>query len=118
MQVYGLTAAGHRADVAQVAWSRHLPAAVLEPLFRRVVADGYVEGNLDDLTLSALGKATVDRLSDDLSAWILENLEGMEGETPEGVAEAIAFVVQRIVVERVESPVRPPAAALASDAGR
>jgi EmrB/QacA subfamily drug resistance transporter len=116
VQVYGLTASGHRADVAQVAWSRHLPAAVLEPLFRQVVADGYVEGNLDDLTLTALGKGTVDRLSDDLSAWILENLEGMEGETPEGVAEAIAYVVQRIVVERVESPVRPPAAALASDA--
>lgn len=116
VQVYGLTAAGHRADVAQVAWSRHLPPAVLEPLFRQVVADGYVEGNLDDLTLTALGKGTVDRLSDDLSAWILENLEGMEGETPEGVAEAIAYVVQRIVVERVESPVRPPAAALASDA--
>ena len=116
VQVYGLTAAGHRADVAQVAWSRHLPAAVLEPLFRQVVADGYAEGNLDDLTLTALGKGTVDRLSDDLSAWILENLEGMEGETPEGVAEAIAYVVQRIVVERVESPVRPPAAALASDA--
>ncbi|GAA4723779.1 MDR family MFS transporter [Nocardioides endophyticus] len=116
VQVYGLTASGHRADVAQIAWSRHLPAAVLEPLFRRVVADGYVEGNFDDLTLTALGKGTVDRLSDDLSAWILENLEGMEGETPEGVAEAIAYVVQRIVVERVESPVRPPAAALASDA--
>jgi EmrB/QacA subfamily drug resistance transporter len=116
VQVYGLTASGHRADVAQVAWSRHLPAAVLEPLFRQIVADGYAEGNLDDLTLTALGKGTVDRLSDDLSAWILENLEGMEGETPEGVAEAIAYVVQRIVVERVESPVRPPAAALASDA--
>ena len=116
VQVYGLTASGHRADVAQVAWSRHLPAAVLEPLFRQVVADGYAEGNLDDLTLTALGKGTVDRLSDDLSAWILENLEGMEGETTEGVAEAIAYVVQRIVVERVESPVRPPAAALASDA--
>ena len=116
VQVYGLTASGHRADVAQVAWSRHLPAAVLEPLFRQVVADGYAEGNLDDLTLTALGKGTVDRLSDDLSAWILENLEGMEGESPEGVAEAIAYVVQRIVVERVESPVRPPAAALAGDA--
>lgn len=118
VQVYGLTASGHRADVAQVAWSRHLPAAVLEPLFRQVVAAGYAEGNLDDLTLTALGKGTVDRLSDDLSAWILENLEGMEGETQEAVAEAIAFVVQRIVVERVESPVRPPAAALASDAAR
>jgi EmrB/QacA subfamily drug resistance transporter len=116
VQVYGLTAAGHRADVAQVAWSRHLPAAVLEPLFRQIVADGYAEGNLDDLTLTALGKGTVDRLREDLSAWILENLEGMEGETPEGVAEAIAYVVQRIVVERVESPVRPPAAALAGDA--
>jgi EmrB/QacA subfamily drug resistance transporter len=118
VQVYGLTAAGHRADVAQVAWSRHLPAAVLEPLFRQIVTDGYAEGNLDDLTLTALGKGTVDRLRDDLSAWILDNLEGMEGETPEGVAEAIAYVVQRIVVERVESPVRPPAAALASDATR
>src|SRR6478752_6910334 len=118
VQVYGLTASGHRADIAQVAWSRHLPAAVLEPLFRQIVADGYAEGNLDDLTLTALGKGTVDRLSDDLSAWILDNLEGMEGETPEGVAEAIAYVVQRIVVERVESPVRPPAAALASDGPR
>jgi EmrB/QacA subfamily drug resistance transporter len=118
VQVYGLTAAGHRADVAQVAWSRHLPPAVLEPLFRQVVANEYVEGNLDDLTLTALGRGTVDRLSADLSAWILENLEGMEGETAEGVAEAIAYVVQRIVVERVEAPVRPPAAALASDADR
>jgi EmrB/QacA subfamily drug resistance transporter len=118
VQVYGLTASGRRGDVAQVAWSRHLPAAVLEPVFRQVVADGYVEGNLDDLTLTALGRGTVDRLSADLSAWILENLEGMEGETPEGVAEAIATVVQHVVVERVDSPVRPPAAALASDAGR
>jgi EmrB/QacA subfamily drug resistance transporter len=118
VQVYGLTAAGHRADVAQVAWSRHLPPAVLEPLFRQIVADGYAEGNLDDLTLSALGRGTVDRLRNDLCVWILENLEGMEGETAAGVAEAIAFVVQRIVVERVESPVRPPAAALASDGPR
>lgn len=118
VQVYGLAASGRRADVARIAWSRHLPPAVLEPLFRQVVAAGYVEGNLDDLTLTATGAATIDRLRDDLVDWILENLEGIEGETSDDVAEAVASVVQRIVVERIESPVRPPAAALASDAGR
>jgi len=116
IQVYGLTSSGRRADVAQVAWSRNLPPSVLEPLFRRIVAEGYAEGNLDDLTLTAMGSTTVDRLGADLAAWILEHLEGMDEETPEAVREAIASVVQRIVVERVDSPVRPPAAALASDA--
>jgi EmrB/QacA subfamily drug resistance transporter len=116
VQVYGLTASGRRADVAQVAWSRHLPSAVLEPVFRQVVADGYVEGNLDDLTLTALGADTVDRLRDELCDWIFEHLEGMDEQTPEAVTEAIASVVQRIVVERVDAPVRPPAAALAGDA--
>jgi len=41
----------------------------------------------------------------------------MEDETSDAVTEAIGSVVQRIVVERVEAPVRPPAAALAGDAG-
>lgn len=118
VQVYGLTASGRRADVAMIAWSRHLPPSVLEPTFRVVLARGYVEGNLDDLTLTSLGATTVDRLRDDLSDWILENLEGMEDQTSEDVTEAIASVVRRIVVERIEAPVRPPAAALASDAGR
>jgi EmrB/QacA subfamily drug resistance transporter len=118
VQVYGLTASGHRGDVAAVAWSRHLPPSVLEPVFRQVLTTGYVEGNLDDLTLTALGQTTIDRLRVDLVAWIIENLEGMADEDPDTVADAVAAVVQRIVVERVEAPVRPPAAALASDAGR
>jgi EmrB/QacA subfamily drug resistance transporter len=116
VQVSGLTSSGRRCDVAQIAWSRHLPPSVLEPVFRQVVADGYVEGNLDDLTLTARGASTVDRLRDDLAAWILEHLEGVQDETTEAVTEAIAEVVRRIVVERAEAPVRPPAAAFASDA--
>ncbi|WP_232523061.1 MULTISPECIES: MDR family MFS transporter [Nocardioides] len=118
VQVYGLSASGRRADVAMIAWSRHLPPAVLEPVFRDVVAAGYVEGNLDDLTLTSLGATTIDRLRDDLCDWILDNLEGMEDQTSEDVTEAIASVVRRIVVERIESPVRPPAAALAGDVHR
>ncbi|MBZ5739453.1 MDR family MFS transporter [Nocardioides mangrovi] len=118
VQVYGLTASGRRGDVAQVAWSRNLPASVLVPLFRRISEEGYVEGNLDDLTLTALGQTTVDRLRDELSDWIAENLEGMDTESPELIRSAIASVVQRIVVERVEAPVRPPAAAMAGDADR
>lgn len=117
-QVYGLSASGRRADVAQIAWSRHLPPTVLVPLFTQLVESGYAEGNLDDLTLTALGASTVDRLRDDLCTWIAENLEGMDREPSEAIRAAIVNTVRRIVVERVEAPVRPPAAALSPDAGR
>lgn len=115
VQVHGLTAAGRRADVTAIARSRYLPPPVLEPLFTRLIADGYVAGDLRDLTVTPRGAAAIDRLSAQLRDWILEHLDGMEGETPEAVSAAITHVVRRIVVERVDEPIKPPAAAMPDD---
>jgi EmrB/QacA subfamily drug resistance transporter len=112
-QVHALTASGRDADATRIAWSHHLPASVLDPLFRTLREEGYVEGELRDLTLTARGATAVDHLRDELGSWILQHLEGMEEESPAAIGEAISAVVQRIVVERVEEPVGPPAAALA-----
>nr|WP_283251485.1 MDR family MFS transporter [Aeromicrobium duanguangcaii] len=107
VQVHGLTAAGHHADVGQIARSRNLPTAVLEPPFRRVISAGYVEGDLDDLTLTARGRGAVDRLRDDLVAWITDHLEGTSDNSPEVIGTAIASVVRRVVVERAEADISP-----------
>ena len=107
VQVYGLTAAGHRADVAQMARSRNLPTAVLEPPFRQVLAAGYVEGGFDDLTVTARGRGAVDRLRDDLTAWIKAHLEGTSDQSPEVISTAISSVVRRVVVERAEADGSP-----------
>ena len=114
-QVSALTSSGHPADVARLAWSHHLPAAVLEPLFVRLVAEGYLEGDAHDLTLTARGATAVDELRDELGRWILAHLEGMQEESRAAVGAAISSVVRRIVAERAEEPVRPPVAALAGE---
>jgi EmrB/QacA subfamily drug resistance transporter len=116
-QVHALTASGRDADTTRIAWAHHLPASVLEPLFGTLREEGYVEGELRDLTLTARGATVVDHLRDELGSWILQHLEGMRDESPAAVREAISAVVQRIVVERVEEPVAPPAAALTAPAG-
>ncbi len=107
IQVYGLTAGGHHADVGQIARSRDLPTAVLEPHFRQVIAAGYVEGDLDDLTLTARGREAVGHLRDDLVAWIAAHLEGTGDSSPEVIGTAIASVVRRVVVERAEADLTP-----------
>ncbi|WP_101523752.1 MDR family MFS transporter [Nocardioides houyundeii] len=107
VQVYGLTAAGHRADVGQIAWSRQLPTAVIEPIFRQVISAGYVEGDLDNLTVTARGSGAVDRLRDDLTAWIAAHLEGVSDTSPKVISTAIASVVRRVVVERAEADYSP-----------
>ncbi|QCX28883.1 MDR family MFS transporter [Nocardioides jishulii] len=114
VQVNGLTGSGRRADVVQLAWSRQLPSAVLEPIFRRVSEAGYVEGPLDDLTLTPRGHAAVDRLRESLTQWVLTHLEGMGDEDPDDVRDAIATSVRRIVIERADPPEKsaPPDADL------
>lgn len=108
VQIYALTASGRPGDVVALARSRHLPPAVLEPLFQDLIETGYAEGRIEDLTLTALGRDTVDRLRADLCDWILENLEGMDQHSPASVTEAISAVVRRVVVERVDAPAQPP----------
>ena len=108
-QIYGLTSAGHVADIAQIAHARNVPPAVLAPVFERLIADGYAEGTLADLTLTARGNETVDRLAEILRDWIIEHLEGMSDQDPDEVRTAIAAVVRRVVVERAEAPTGPPA---------
>ena len=115
-QVYALTTSGRPADVAQLAWSHHLPPTVLTPLFAHLRAEGYLEGELHDLTLTARGATAVDRLRDELGTWILDHLEGMEHESRGAVNDAISAVVRRIVVERVDDPVRSPVAPAAATA--
>ncbi|MCD4525770.1 MDR family MFS transporter [Nocardioides sp. cx-173] len=115
VQIYGLTSSRRTADIARIAGSRSLPPAVLEPVFRRVADQGFIEGDLHDLVLSARGLRAVGRLRDDLAEWILAHLEGMDDQTPEGVRQAVASVAQRIVVERSEHEPSPPRAAAGAD---
>ncbi len=118
VQVYGLTASGHRADTARLAASRNMPPGILEPYLRRLTDAGYVEGDLSDLTLTVRGRQAVDRFGDVVSAWVLDHLEDQEDRSREEVGAAITAVVKQVVVERAETPPRPPASALPAAARR
>ena len=118
IQVNGLGTAGHRVDVTQITRSHHLPPVVLEPLFRQVIRGGYVTGRLDDLTLTDDGEATVGRLRDRLTAWVLTHLEDLGTESPEAVRAAISDTVRRSVVERAEAPFESGAPRPSAVAGR
>jgi hypothetical protein len=114
VQVHGLTVAGRRADVTQIAHSRALPAAILEPVFADLVADGFAQGTLADLVLTERGHDAIATLAVRLREWILSHLEGLGPDDAEAVGQAISRVVRRIVIERADNPVPAPSVLPAS----
>ncbi len=105
VQVHGLTASGHAADVSRIARARTLPSAVLTPHFEKLVREGYAAGALDDLSLTSKGHDAISRLALTLRDWLVENLEDVED--VDAVGEAMTRVVRRIVVERAQGEDHP-----------
>jgi len=108
VQVHGLTVAGRRASVTEIAHARALPAAILEPVFAELVTDGFAEGTLSDLSLTDRGHDAISDLAVRLREWIIDHLEGLGPEDREAIGHAITNVVRRIVIERADNPVPPP----------
>lgn len=117
VQVHGLTGAGRRAEVAGIARARQLPAAVLTPLFERLLAEGLLTGTVDDLALTEPGRHEVERLRRALCAWIADRLDGVvDADAPE-LAAAVELLAGRVVVERVDNPVGPSPVLAAAGTG-
>lgn len=62
------------AQLTDIAGHLHLPPQVLEPVFHRLVEDGYAVRDGDRLSLTAAGQRQVDSVSGLIRRWLIDHL--------------------------------------------
>jgi EmrB/QacA subfamily drug resistance transporter len=99
VQVAVFTRAVGRADLNMIAARRTVPPEVLEPVFDRVIRQGYLAGD-GDLSLTAAGRVELDMISAAWTNWINDRLERDRGtESDEGTRAAAGRVAKRLLTE-------------------
>ena len=88
----------------------HVPAAVLEPAFKRAVADGYLIGDLDHLRLTDAGQREIEWIVAAMRAWIAEELADWGAVDDEHLRQALDAMATQFVDEDPELGARPLAA--------
>ena len=103
-----------RAELEQIARHHRLPAAVLEPTFERLRAQGMIERADGALALTPAGEREVELLVGALRAWLAEQLSDWD-QPPEDrrIAAALGAIARRMLGEEEEGWSERPAAAMA-----
>lgn len=95
------------ADIRQIARRHRLPAAVLEPTFGQLAADGLIARSENRLALTAAGQAETDRLTAAVRKWLTEQLaDWNQDPDDQQITAALQRIARRMLTEGSES--RPP----------
>lgn len=106
-QVYGRVRAGQPASLRRIALSRSIPPILLQPAFEDLLARGYLNGSLSDLTLGARGVETMHALGEHFRAWIIDRLDGVDESDAPVVDAAVRRIADRLLTETAESQGAP-----------
>jgi EmrB/QacA subfamily drug resistance transporter len=95
---------GH-AEIDRIADYHRLPAAVLEPTFDQLAADGMITRTNGTLTLTAAGQGEAEGLAATLRAWLTEQLADW-GQDPDEqqLTEALRRIARRILADESDRP--------------
>lgn len=99
---------GH-AEMDRIARYHRLPAAVLEPTFDQLAADGMITRANGTLTLTAAGQGEAEGLAATLRAWLHEQLADW-GQDPDEqkLTEALRRIARRILADESDRPGKDP----------
>ena len=100
------------ADIDQIARHYHLPAAVLEPTFEQLAADGMLVRSSGALSLTAAGQTEVDQLTETLRAWLADQLADWD-QPPDDqrIGRALARIARRMLADDEADGLPQPSAA-------
>jgi EmrB/QacA subfamily drug resistance transporter len=108
---------GH-AEIDRIADYHRLPAAVLDPTFDRLAADGMITRTNGTLALTAAGQAEAEGLAATLRAWLHEQLADWDQDPDEQqLSEALRRIARRILTDESDQPSpdrRPQVAAVST----
>jgi EmrB/QacA subfamily drug resistance transporter len=95
---------GH-AEIDRIADYHRLPAAVLDPTFDRLAADGMITRTNGTLALTAAGQAEAEGLAATLRAWLHEQLADWDQDPDEQqLSEALRRIARRILTDESDQP--------------
>ncbi|MGV9680207.1 DHA2 family efflux MFS transporter permease subunit [Nocardia sp. NPDC003482] len=90
------------ATLAAIARAHRLPPEVLEPVFDRVTADGYVEFHGDTMQLTSAGRAELERVQEAWRRWLCGYLDDWDCADPADRAlldQAVANIAAKLLDE-------------------
>ncbi|MGH2884662.1 MAG: MFS transporter, partial [Solirubrobacteraceae bacterium] len=95
---------GH-AEIERIADYHRLPAAVLEPTFDELAADGMITRANGTLTLTSAGQAEAEGLAAAVRAWLHEQLADWDQDPDEQqLTEALRRIARRILTDESDQP--------------